>query len=93
MNQRKAIRIIVRGRVQRVGFRVFVRDVAHAFDIRGWVRNHEEGSVRIHAEGDEENLRSFIEQVEIGPPASRVDDLELETLAELKGETIFSIVS
>lgn len=71
-------RLTVRGRVQKVGFRAFARDAAGAFDIRGWVRNDPDGSVEIDAQGTADNLRSFIEQIEIGPPSSRVDDLEVE---------------
>ena len=50
---------------------------AGAFDIRGWVRNDPDGSVEIDAQGTADNLRSFIEQIEIGPPSSRVDDLDV----------------
>lgn len=77
MQQLIGRRLIVRGRVQRVGFRAFVRDIAHAFDIGGWVRNNADGSVEIRAAGSRENMRSFVEQVEIGPSGARVDELEI----------------
>ena len=66
-------RYIVRGRVQGVGFRWFTRRVAEAFDVTGWTRNNPDGSVEIVASGTLENLRSFKEQIEIGPAHSRVD--------------------
>jgi acylphosphatase len=66
-------RYLVKGRVQGVGFRWFVSRVAEAFDIAGWTRNTDDGDVEIVARGTPENLRSFKEQIEIGPDASRVD--------------------
>ena len=66
-------RYIVRGRVQGVGFRWFTRRAAEAFDIAGWARNADDGSVEIVASGSQENLRSFKEQIEIGPSGARVD--------------------
>ena len=71
-------RYIVSGRVQGVGFRYFVRRMAEAFDIRGSVRNRGDGSVEIVATGSAENIRSFREQIEIGPDGARVDRIEAE---------------
>ncbi len=69
---------IVRGRVQGVGFRYFVKQMAEAFDVRGTVRNTSDGDVEIVASGSSANLRSFKEQIEIGPSASRVDRVIVE---------------
>jgi acylphosphatase len=68
-------RFIVRGRVQGVGFRWFAGRIAEAFDIGGWVRNGGDGSVEIVASGTPENIRSFKEQIEIGPTSARVDQV------------------
>ncbi len=75
-------RYIIHGRVHGVGFRYFTGRIAEAFDIGGWVRNTPEGSVEIVASGSDENLRSFREQVEIGPSSARVDRIEVEELEE-----------
>lgn len=72
------VRYIVHGRVQGVGFRYFTARMAEAFDIRGTVRNLEDGSVEIVASGTSENLRSFKEQIGIGPAGARVDRIETE---------------
>jgi acylphosphatase len=66
-------RYVVRGVVQGVGFRWFARRMAEAFDVTGWARNAADGSVEIVAHGTPENLRSFKEQIEIGPSSARVD--------------------
>lgn len=78
MSEKVAVtrRYVVRGRVQRVGFRWFTQRVADAFDIAGRVRNTDDGSVEIVATGSAENLRSFKEQIEIGPDGARVDRVD-----------------
>lgn len=68
-------RYIVRGAVQGVGFRWFATRMAEAFDINGSVRNADDGSVEIIASGTPENIRSFKEQIEIGPTNARVDQV------------------
>ena len=82
----QSTRYIVRGRVQGVGFRYFVSRMADAFDITGLVRNMTDGSVEIVATGSPENLRSFREQVEIGPSGARVDRVTAEEIEERRFE-------
>ena len=77
-------KFIIRGRVQGVGFRYFTVRMAEAFDIRGYVSNSNDGSVEIVASASEENLRSFREQIEIGPSSERVDRVEVTELDEQK---------
>jgi acylphosphatase len=69
-------RYIVKGRVQRVGFRYFVEDAARREGVRGYVRNQHDGSVEVIAEGDLEALLRFEQAVRRGPPGARVDDVE-----------------
>mgnify|MGYP000038289604 CR=1 FL=1 len=63
----------VLGRVQGVGFRFFVLRLADDLDLRGWVANEPEGSVRVVAEGPRWALEALRERLEIGPPAARVE--------------------
>ena len=53
-----ARRLVVRGRVQGVGYRPFVLRLAHEHGMTGWVRNNG-GEVEIHAEGSPEHLMLF----------------------------------
>jgi acylphosphatase len=69
-------RYIVKGRVQRVGFRFFVEDAAQREGIQGYVRNQHDGSVEIVAEGDMEALHRFEMAVRRGPSGARVDDVD-----------------
>ncbi len=69
---------VVRGRVQGVGFRWFVRQRARELGVRGWVRNRTDGSVEIHAEGDPPTLARLRASLAAGPPGAHVtavDDL------------------
>ena len=69
-------RYIVKGRVQRVGFRFFVEHAAQREGIQGYVRNQHDGSVEIVAEGDVEALQRFEMAVRRGPAGARVDDVD-----------------
>jgi len=67
---------IVRGRVQRVGFRIFVEDAARREGVKGYVRNQHDGSVEVVAEADLEALRRFEMALRRGPAGARVDDVD-----------------
>ena len=75
-----AIHAIVRGRVQAVGFREFVRRNAVTLGLTGWVRNGDDGmTVEVVAKGDAEALDALVAQLRAGPPHSRVDSVEIES--------------
>lgn len=70
-------RVIVRGRVQGVGFRWFVRDVGAELGLDGWVRNLPDGrSVEAVAQGNAAHLERFVAALRRGPPGSFVSQLE-----------------
>ena len=62
-----SIHLEVRGRVQGVGFRWFVRETARALGLRGWVKNRPDGNVEVAAAGEEEGLRQLADAVARGP--------------------------
>jgi acylphosphatase len=69
---------VVRGRVQGVGFRWFVRERARRLGIRGWVRNRVDGCVEVAAAGEPESLEQLRKSLSEGPSGahvSAVDDL------------------
>ena len=68
-------RYVVSGRVQGVGFRLFVRDAAVREGIHGLVRNLPEGAVEIEAHGDHEALIRFERAIRRGPAGARIDDV------------------
>lgn len=74
-----AIRAVVRGRVQGVGFRDYVETRARVLRLAGSVRNLPDGcSVEVIAEGRRESLEQLIEHLREGPRMSRVDAVDVE---------------
>jgi acylphosphatase len=74
-----ARRFLVRGRVQRVGFRYFAEEMARIEGINGFVRNLPDGRVEVLAEGDAESVVRFERAIRRGPTGARVDDVETES--------------
>jgi acylphosphatase len=72
----ETLHLIVKGRVQGVGFRWYVVDEARRLGLAGWVRNNRDGSVELCAGGAPEALRSLESHVRKGPTGSRVSDVE-----------------
>ena len=68
--------LLISGRVQGVGFRWFVRVVARQLELRGWVRNREDGAVEIAAAGPQEKLDELRKQVGRGPAAAEVSEVK-----------------
>lgn len=86
-----ARRVRVFGRVQGVFFRAFTRDAAESAGVRGLVRNLPDGSVEAVLEGEESAVRRVIERMREGPPASRVDRVEVEEAAPAGRRGAFTI--
>ena len=77
--QPAAIRAVVRGRVQGVGFRDYVETRARFLRLAGYVRNLPDGrSVEVIAEGPREALEQLIEHLREGPGMSRIDAVDVE---------------
>ena len=60
---RKRADVYYSGRVQGVGFRYSVREVACGFEVTGFVRNLPDGRVEMVAEGEEEEVQAFLEAI------------------------------
>ena len=63
----------VGGRVQGVGFRWFVLDAACRLELRGWVANEADGSVRCVAEGPRAALDALLRELATGPLGAGVE--------------------
>lgn len=87
-----ALHAIVRGRVQGVSFRAFVQDQALALGISGWVRNlPDHRAVEVHAEGERKQLEELLQRLRRGPPAARVENIEVEWGAPSAGLSRFEV--
>lgn len=73
--RRRSLRI--RGKVQGVWFRESARQEAERLGLTGWVRNEPDGSVAAVAEGAEGPLHEFVTWCQKGPPAARVESVEV----------------
>ena len=67
---------VVHGRVQGVGFRVYVLRGARKLGLRGWVANEPAGRLRCVAEGPRNALESLLGELHEGPPSAWVDRVE-----------------
>jgi acylphosphatase len=76
------LHFLIQGRVQGVGFRWFVHREASELDLRGWVRNTEDGDVEVVAAGKAADLAELRASLRRGPRGSRVDRLIENELAE-----------
>jgi DNA ligase D-like protein (predicted 3'-phosphoesterase) len=86
----RAIRASAGGAVQGVGFREVTRRRATELGVSGWVRNCEDGTVAVHAEGPRAALDALIELLRQGPPGAAVAELGVEDV-RVEGHEQFAI--
>ncbi len=84
------LHFLIQGRVQGVGFRWFVQREAAELELRGWVRNTEDGDVEVVAAGDAGNLDELRASLRRGPRGARVDRIVEHNLAENEAEGLIS---
>ncbi|MBI4067814.1 acylphosphatase [Candidatus Kaiserbacteria bacterium] len=72
------IHCIVKGRVQMVMYRDFVQRKARGLRLAGIVRNLDNGTVEVVAQGNKEDLERLVEKLRKGPLLARVDDVRVE---------------
>lgn len=85
-----AIRAIVHGGVQGVGFRDATVTRAHELGVLGWVRNLPDDTVQVHAEGTPETIEQLVGFLAQGPPAARVEHVDVDR-AKVEGHEQFAI--
>lgn len=85
-----ARRVSVSGRVQEVGFREATLRRAVDLGLMGWVRNAEDGSVAVHAEGAPDAVEELVSYLSEGPRGARVDGVESEPV-KVEGHEQFAI--
>jgi bifunctional non-homologous end joining protein LigD len=86
----EAIRAVVRGDVQGVGFRDAAMRRARELGVMGWVRNGDDGEVLAHAEGSEHGVGELVAFLREGPPFARVSEVALDTV-KVEGHEQFAI--
>jgi acylphosphatase len=76
VSERVARQFIVKGRVQGVGFRMFVLSVAEPLGVTGYVRNLDDGSVEVLAAGPKDKVDDLLGHLYRGPRFSEVRAIE-----------------
>jgi acylphosphatase len=87
----KAVKVIIYGKVQGVGFRNFVFLHAKRLNIKGYVKNNPDGTVEAVFEGEENNINKMIELCKRGPERARVDKIDIKDI-EIKNYQDFRII-
>jgi DNA ligase D-like protein (predicted 3'-phosphoesterase) len=86
----RAVRALVAGSVQGVGFRESVRRRAGELGVLGWVRNRDDGTLAVHAEGTTAALAELLDFLRVGPRGARVTELTSDDVAA-EGHEQFAI--
>lgn len=81
----------IRGQVQGVGYRFFAQRSAARHQIRGYVKNLEDGRVESLAEGNEKAVEAFKHDLTAGPTYSQVEGIEEIVLEPTRSYSSFRI--
>jgi len=76
-----AWQLIVRGRVQGVGYRYAMFEAATALGVAGWVRNRRDGTVEALVQGDADAVERLVAWCRRGPSAARVTAVSTSVMA------------
>ena len=80
MSERRALRLLLAGRVQGVGFRHFTRKQAEELGVVGTVANLPDGRVEIEVAGDAEAVDELVRRVGHGPRFAEVREVEEQAI-------------
>ncbi len=86
----KHLNIRIYGRVQGVFYRATAVEIADSLGINGFARNENDGTVYIEAEGEEANLKKFVDWCYEGPPRASVERVTTEE-SEMKKYSNFVV--
>ena len=83
----------ISGGVQGVSFRYFTYHEALKHGLRGWVRNLQDGRVEAVFEGEKAGIEEVLKWSQIGPPAAKVENIEVEWEEPLDSLTGFNVAA
>jgi acylphosphatase len=89
--------VVIRGRVQGIGYRAWTEVTALEHGLEGWVRNCRDGSVEAVFGGAEDDVAAMIAQCRRGPPGARIDAIDQseassDEIALRRGDELFSVL-
>jgi acylphosphatase len=94
--QPRIVHVVIRGRVQGVGFRAWTQHQAQLRGIEGWVRNRRDGAVEALLSGREDAVEAMLDVCRQGPGTGRVEDIAVsagdEALIAAPGSGRFEVL-
>lgn len=90
---KKSVRLYVTGTVQGVFFRAFIKENAERYNVKGFVRNLEDGRIEVFLEGNAEDVNKMIELCKKGPRHAQIKKVEMkpERFQDFKGFKVLHI--
>lgn len=90
---KKSVRVYIEGTIQGIFFRTFVKENAERHNVKGFVRNLEDGRVEAFLEGNQEDVDKMVELCKVGPKHSIIKKVEVkeEKLQDFKTFKILHI--
>jgi len=83
--------LIISGKVQGVGFRYWMQNLAINNNIGGWVKNRSLGDVEALIIGQEKEVQKLIKQCKIGPSSATIQNIEINNYNQNYSEKGFNI--
>ncbi len=80
--QPRIVHLVIRGRVQGVGFRAWTQHQAQLRGIEGWVRNRRDGAVEALLSGREDAVEAMLDACREGPRTGHVEDVAVSPCDE-----------
>ena len=88
----KTLKLEISGMIQGVFFRRFIFEKANELELKGFVRNLDNGNVEVIIEGRDEKVNQMIEEAKKSPGQSQVKDIKVTEMKH-QGMDSFKILS
>lgn len=75
---KKSVRAYISGNIQGIYFRSFIKENAEKYNVKGFVRNLEDGRVEVFLEGNSEDVNKMIEICKTGPKHAQIRNIEIK---------------
>lgn len=88
---KKSVRLYISGTVQGVFFRMFIKENAERYNLKGFVRNLEDGKIEVFLEGENDEVDKMIELCKKGPKHAQINDVQVK-LERFQDFKVFKIL-